>query len=50
MPSRSIFKDPGKLVGKLRDSGLGDVADAVLTVSPVGGYWQILKKIGAALG
>jgi hypothetical protein len=50
MPSRSIFKDPGKIVGKLRDSGLGDVADAVLTVSPVGGYWQILKKIGAALG
>ena len=45
-----ILKEGGKLARKARETGLDDVADAILSVSPIGGYWNIAKKIGRALG
>lgn len=50
MSQRGIFKRAGELADKAEQLGLDDVADAVISVSPLGGYWNLIKKIGGALG
>ena len=56
-----IFKNAGKALGKasegareigrgLRKAGLDDVADDLIELSPVGGYWKAIKGLGRILG
>ena len=45
-----ILQNGSELAKRARESGLDKVADTLLSVSPIGGYWSIAKKIGRALG
>jgi hypothetical protein len=48
--AKDILKQSGELARKARESGLDKVADALISATPIGGYWNIAKKIGQALG
>jgi hypothetical protein len=57
MSKLPIFKGAGPasekargLARKFRDSGLDDVADNLIELSPIGGYWKAIKGIGRVLG
>jgi len=48
--AKDILRQSGELARKARESGLDKVADALISATPIGGYWNIAKKIGRALG
>jgi hypothetical protein len=50
MEPKDMFKGLSKIGRKLRESGLGDAADAVISISPAGGYWNIIKGAAKVLG
>jgi hypothetical protein len=57
MSQLPIFKGAGPasdkargLARRFRESGLEDVADDLLELSPIGGYWKAIKGIGRVLG